>query len=401
MKKVYYRLHQLIFRIGMYFLKWRKPILIQGPNAILDVAEILKERNVLRVLIVTDKQIVNLGLLKEFIQCLESDEIAYAIYDKTVANPTTTNIREALQMYSFNNSQGIIAFGGGSSIDCAKGVAALIARPNKTLRKMSGNMRVRRKTPPLFAVPTTAGTGSETTIASVITDADTHEKFVINDVVLIPDYAVLDPLLTVGLPKSVTAMTGMDALTHAIESYLSKTRTTQTIKDSKEAIKLIFKNIEEAYNNGENVSARMNMLMGSFYAGRAFTRAYVGYVHSIAHAIGGKYNLPHGLVIAATLPRVLEAYGDSVNKPLSELNRINFKGPIIQSCKDSEVFIEKIRYLNDTMGIPATIKEIKVSDIPKLAKMATKEANPLYPVPKILNEKEIESIIEKLIDKGE
>lgn len=254
------------------------------------------------VLIVTDKGIVSLGLLNGLLQDLADTGIRYVVYDNTVPNPTIDNIEEALEAYKKEECQGIIAVGGGSSMDCAKGVGARIARFNKTIPKMKGQFKVLKKLPPLFAVPTTAGTGSETTVAAVTTDSRTHEKYAINDLSLIPHYAVLDPVLTVKLPPSITATTGIDALTHAVEAYIGQRNTTQTILQARTAVELIFENLYEAYQNGENLVAREKMQKASFLAGAAFTRAYVCNVYAIAHTLGGFYSVPHGLANSVLLP---------------------------------------------------------------------------------------------------
>lgn len=216
-------------------------------------------------------------------------------------------------------------------MDCAKGVGARVARPHKKISSMRGELKILKPIPLLIAVPTTAGTGSETTLAAVLTDERTHEKYALNDFVLIPRYAVLDPVLTEGLPPFITATTGMDALTHAVEAYIGKSNTAQTIEDSVAAVKLIFRNLERAYTDGSDMEARENMQKASFLAGAAFTRAYVGYVHAIAHSLGGEYGIPHGLANAVILPYVLEAYGSSVYMSLAELADIVKIGQDLES----------------------------------------------------------------------
>ncbi len=398
MYKIYYRMRQWVFKVGMYALRWRQSEILVGPNSILDLPSLISQQKINKVLIVTDKQLISLGLLNSLKQKLEESHIEFVIYDGTVPNPTNENIEEALSMFNTEKCEGIVAFGGGSPMDCAKGVAARLARPNKTIEQLKGNIRVWKKPPTTFAVPTTAGTGSETTLAAVISDSLTHEKYLINDVVLIPEFAVLDPILTINLPKTVTAHTGMDALCHATESFISQTTTKKSREDSLLAIKLIYSNLEAVYQDGSNVKARENMLVASYHAGAAFTRAYVGYVHSIAHAIGGKYGLPHGYVIAITLPYVLKEYGESVVKPLAELS--DAAGLTVKSKSDEEKaksFIKSIEKFNVKFNIPMKVTELEESDIPHLAKLAAKEANPLYPVPVIFNQKELEMIMKKMI----
>ena len=258
---------------------------------------------------------------------------------------------------------------------------------------MKGILKVNKKLPLLIAIPTTAGTGSETTLAAVITDSETRHKYAINDFPLIPEYALLDANLTVGLPKFVTATTGMDALTHAVEAYIGRSTTKQTRDYSLRAVKLIFENLENAYTDGTNLEARQNMLHAAYLAGLAFTKSYVGYIHAIAHSLGGKYNVAHGLANAIIMPYVLKKYGKKIFKKLWELgvyaNLFDKDTPIEVGAK---YFIEKIENMNANMGIGTRIDEIKAEDIPFLAMTAEKEANPLYPVPVLYTAKQLEEI---------
>lgn len=390
MYKLYCRVYQNTLRVASYFGPWRRPKLLAGENSLRKLPKLIKSKEINNVLIVTDKGIASIGLIDGLIKGLEKQGIGAFIYDKTVPNPTIDNIEEALQLFKQNNCDGIIAFGGGSPMDCAKGVGARIAKPNKSIPEMKGQLKVRKNIPPLFAIPTTAGTGSEATIAAVITDPRTHEKYALNDMVLIPHYTVLDPLLTVNLPSHITSTTGMDALTHAIEAYIGKSNTRATKKFSEEAIKLIFENIEEAYINGNNITARDKMQKASYFAGIAFTRAYVGYVHAMAHTLGGMYGAPHGLANAVILPYVLEYYGESVYKPLAELADLVGIGNLKDTeSKKAKKFIKSIKQLNEDMNIPDKISGILNEDIPILVERALKEANPLYPVPRILGKKDL------------
>jgi alcohol dehydrogenase class IV len=250
---------------------------------------------------------------------------------------------------------------------------------------MKGVLKILKKLPPLFAIPTTAGTGSEATLAAVVSNCKTHEKYAIMDTPLIPHYAVLDPFLTVKLPPHITAATGIDALTHAIEAYVGRSNTKETTQYSKKAVKLIFENLYEAYSNGTNITARTNMQKAAYLAGIAFTRAYVGYVHAIAHTLGGFYSVPHGLANAIILPYVLDYYGESIHKPMAELAEIVGIGePADTHEQKARKFIEAIKELNRRMDIPERVSGIVDSDIPLMVQRAIKEANPLYPVPKIL-----------------
>ena len=395
-KKIYCRAFQSVLKLAIPLLPYREPVLLD------DYAELAKEllsSECQSVLLVTDKTIRGLGLTDALVSQLEEKGIKVAIFDETVANPTTDNVAKALGLYHAFDCKALIGFGGGSAIDCAKAVGARVACPKKSLMKMKGILKVRRKLPPLCAIPTTAGTGSETTIASVITDSVSRHKYAINDFPLIPKYAILDANLTLGLPQFVTATTGMDALTHAVEAYIGKSTTKQTRQQSIMAIKLIFENLLTAYNDGSNLKARQNMLYASYLAGLAFTKSYVGYVHAVAHSLGGKYNLPHGEANAICLPVVLKKYGRSIYKKLYKIaTQIGLCSPATSKEVASKIFIESIEILNKKMGIRDKIPEIKGSDIPALAATAEKEANPLYPVPKLFTAKELEKIYSEVSD---
>ncbi len=392
LKKCYYRVYQKAFKLAMNFLDWSEPQLLEGSGSVLKLPEFIKSKGIKKVLVVTDQGLMSLHLLDPMFEKLKEVGLEYEVYDGVQPNPTISNIEEAREKYLSTNCEGFIAFGGGSSMDCAKVAAARVVRPNKSVRKMRGYLKVLHQLPPFFAVPTTAGTGSETTVAAVVSDPETHEKNAINDISLRPKFAVLDPDLTVGLPKSITSTTGMDALTHAVEAYIGKSNTKQTREQAEKATKLIFDNIETAYNEGTNLEARSNMLKGSYWAGCAFTRAYVGYVHAIAHNLGGLYSTPHGLANAVILPYVLEWYGSTVYTPLSKLaDVVGITGA--NEEEKAKSFIAAIKKFNEDMNIPKTFDMIKEDDLPTLIHRALKEANPSYPVPKIMDYNDMESVI--------
>ena len=397
-KKCYYRINQKVLKFAMRFMDWKEPTLLEGEGAILKLPQFIKDKGINKVLVVTDKGLMGLHILDPMFDELKRVGVEYVIYDGVQPNPTIPNIEECKSIYIDNKCEGIIAFGGGSPMDCAKAAAARVVKPRQSVRKMRGYLKVHKKLPPFFAVPTTAGTGSETTLAAVVTDPETHEKNAIADPCLRPKFAILDPALTVGLPPSITAATGMDALTHAVEAYIGKSNVKSTIRYSEEATILIHKNLEKAYVNGKDMEARNNMLKASFYAGNAFTRAFVGYVHAIAHNLGGMYGTPHGLANAVILPNVLEWYGDKIYKKLAKL------ADLIGICKENDsievkgkAFINEIKRMNKAMNIPETFDFIKEEDIPTLVSRALKEGNPGYPVPKIMNKKDCEQVIRSLM----
>ena len=388
LRKIYCRAFQKAFHIAIPFLPYRKPKIA---GSVKELPEIIMRHKCTHVLIITDGGIMKLGLTRRLEKALKEAGIPYTIYDKTVANPTTVNVREALELYHKEGCDAIIGFGGGSSMDCAKAVGACAVKPNQSLAQMKGILKVHKKLPLLMAVPTTAGTGSETTLAAVITDADTRYKYAINDFPLIPRYAVLDPKVTLSLPPFITATTGMDALTHAVEAYIGNSTTIDTRRDALKAVKLIFENIDIAYEHGDNIQARRNMLHASFYAGCAFTKSYVGYVHAVAHSLGGQYNVPHGLANAILLPLVLREYGSCIDKKLHKLAiAAGLADKNTPDHEAAELFIQAIEEMKERFGIVNIVKEIQETDIPKLAHYADKEANPLYPVPKLMDASQLE-----------
>ena len=386
LKKIYCRTFQTVFKLAIPLLPYRDPKIL---NSIEELPDEFKKKHIATVMLVTDAQLRTLTRPLE--DLLPENGIKCIVYDKTRANPTVANVEEALQIYKENSCEGLIAFGGGSSMDCAKAVGARVACPNKPLSKMKGILKIGRKIPFLAAIPTTAGTGSEVTVTAVITDEKTNYKYPMSDFPLIPKVAVLDPKVTFTLPKSLTASTGVDALTHAIEAYIGRSTTIKTRYFSRTATKLIFENIEKAYKNGYDEEARRNMLMASHLAGGAFSRSYVGYVHAVAHSLGGAYNIPHGLANSVLLPIVLKRYGPKVYKKLKELAVAAGLAHEDESAEfAAKSFISQIEQLNARLDIPTTLKGIKAEDIPELAKRADKEANPIYPVPVLWNAQELE-----------
>lgn len=396
-KHIYYRTYQKVMKFSVNFLDWTPPKLLKGAGAIKELPELVKSQGINNVLVVTDKGLMGLHLLDSLFEGLEKAGVKYSVFDSVQPNPTIYNVEDALKMYKENNCQGIIAFGGGSPMDCAKVTGARVVKPNQSAPDMRGVLKILKKLPPFFAVPTTAGTGSECTIAAVISNPDTHEKNSIMDPVLRPKYAVLDPELTVGLPPHITSTTGMDALTHAVEAFIGKSNTKQTEDDALIATKLVFENIEDAYNDGKNIKARENMLVASYHAGLAFTRAYVGYVHAIAHNLGGMYNIPHGLANAVILPYVLDYFGEAAYSRLAILADVaGVSGQAQGEREKAKNFIAAIRDLNAKMGIPDKFDQIKDEDIQLIAERALMEGNPLYPVPKIMDLEDCKAIIKKL-----
>lgn len=386
-RRIYCRVFQFCFRAALPVMPYREPEILTDME---ELGQTLKQQGKEKALVVTDKGISSLGLLKGLEEGLAKAGISHVVYDDTVQNPTIDNVEQARQLYLSYNCDSVIGFGGGSSMDCAKAAAARIARPRQPVRKMRGLLKIHRKLPVLVAIPTTAGTGSETTLAAVITDSATHHKYPINDFVLIPRYAVLDYHVTTGLPRHITATTGMDALTHAVEAYIGGSTTKLTRRMAETAVCLIRDNLKRAYDNGEDAQARENMLRAAYCAGIAFTRSYVGYVHGVAHSLGGRYGIPHGLANAVILPYFLEEYGVSCEKRLGRLARVCGIAPGEQDDHAaSQSFIGWVREMNRSMEIPEAIEGIREEDIPQMAAHADKESNPLYPVPRLMDAGEL------------
>ena len=383
------RAYQGVFRAALPFLPYREPEILHRCEELPDT---LKQHKIKKILIVTDPGIVACGLMTKVTSVLAKEKISYSVYDQTSANPTVRNVEEALALYQKEHCKALLAIGGGSAMDCAKALGARIACPKKTLGQLKGTLHVLHRIPLLIAVPTTAGTGSENTLAAVITDSEKKHKYVLNDFVLIPRYAILDAELTYSLPPHLTATTGMDALTHAVEAYIGRSTTKETREKALLAVKTIYQNIETAYQDGHNHAAREQMLNAAYLAGFAFSRSYVGYVHAVAHSLGGQYNIPHGLANAVLLPEVLESYGSCIHQKLHML------GCAAGVCTEQDSikagagkFIASIRTLNKNMGIPDFLSGIQERDIETMSVHAAKEANPLYPVPKLMTRRELEA----------
>ncbi len=396
-RKAFCRTFQTAFHMALPFLPYREP---EKLDSIAAIAELLKKKNIKSVMIVTDKGLRTAGLTKPLEELLAARGINCAVYDGTRANPTVANVAEAREMYLKEGCEGMIAFGGGSSMDCAKALGARIAYPKRSLQSLRGVLRVLRRIPLLIAVPTTAGTGSEVTLAAVITDEQKKHKYTMNDFTLIPRYAVLDPEVTYSLPPHLTATTGMDALTHAVEAYIGRSTSRETRERALRATSLIFTYIERAYANGHDREARAKMLEAAYDAGIAFSKSYVGYIHAIAHSLGGQYNIPHGLANSVLMPIVLEDYGKAAHK---KLHRLGIAAGVADE-KDTDAegarkFIAAVRELNRRMNIPEKLRGIREEDIPTMAHHADREANPLYPVPVTMDAKQLEKYYRMVAEK--
>lgn len=396
-KKMYCRIFQFCFKVAIPMLPYYNPTILAKID---DIPEVLAKKKIKNLMLVTDKGIRSFGITQHLENILVENNINLTIYDDVVSNPTIANVEMARELYLNNKCEALIGFGGGSAIDCAKAVGARIANPKKSIQDMAGILRVFKKIPLLIAIPTTAGTGTETTVASLITDSKTKHKYMISDFPLIPKYTVLDPETTRTLPKNITANSGVDVLVHAVEAYIGNSTTKRTREQALEATKLVFQNLKRAYDNGDDMNARENMLWASYLAGCAFTVSYVGYCHAVAHSLGGMYNTPHGLANAVLIPYVLEAYGDKIYKQLKDLaisaGLAKENTPEEQAAKS---FINSIKILNKSLNIGTKLPELQIKDIKALAENASKEANPIYPVPVLMDENELQQLYYALLDK--
>ena len=393
MGKMYCRIYQAVFKIGMYLIPWGMPETLEGAGSVKKLPDLIKKKGYNKVLVVTDKVLMDLGLPKGMLEAMDAAGIEYVVYDGVQPNPTDRNVNEGLKLFRENGCQAMVAFGGGSPMDCCKGIGAMAVKKGKTVEQLQGLFKVLHRIPTIFAVPTTAGTGSETTVAAVITNEKTHHKASMNDTSLMPKYALLDPELTVGLPPKVTSTTGMDALCHAVECYTNNTYNSKLEKKlAEDAVKLIYDNLYTAYCDGSNLEARQNMQKAAFYAGRAFTRGCVGYVHAIGHTLGGLYGTPHGLAMSVILPHVMRQFGSAAHERLARLAEVcGMTGA--NDAEKAEKFISWIEEMKAKMDIPAGLDVIKDEDVPQIIAWAMKEANPLYPVPVVWDKAGFEKCI--------
>lgn len=393
------RTFQTIFRMALPFLPYRQPKLL---GRLRDIAPLLRQKKISSVLLIADEGLRELELTAPLEKSLERAHISCAIHVQRNPIPTISDIESAHKLYIKSGAKAIIAIGGGASIDCAKVAGARIARPTLSVAQMSGLLRIRRRTPMLIAIPSVAGTGSEATLDAVITSDEHRHPYTILDFSLIPEYNVFDAQLSVHLSPQNTAINAMDALTHAIEAYIGRSTSRFSRKMAEEAVMLLSRNMRAAYENGGNLRIRQRMLRAAYCAGVTFTRSYVGYVHAIAHTLSDQYGIEHGLANAVVLPHMLRHYGLSCS---GKLARLAYNADLVSHNVDENVaarrFIRWIEKTNKTFGFPAGFSQIREEDIPEMAKTAAKEANPLYPVPQLMDASELEVVYRMLMIKEE
>lgn len=374
-----------------------KPTLMVGPGSSARLGHAICNFDHQCVLVVTDPGVSKLGLTTALLQALKAGGTAYVVFNQMQPDAPVALIEKGLVLFNKHGCDAVVAIGGGSAMDAAKAIA-LAAANNKHPAQLAGYFKGLRAPVPIYAVPTTAGTGSEVTVAAVISDPDTHRKLVIADTRIVPRMAALDPTLMVGLPPDITAATGMDALTHAIEAYIGHWRTDFTDRMALSAVAMIFEALPVAHANGQDLAAREKMALAANYAGHAFTRANVGYVHAIAHQLGGLYHIPHGLANAVMLPYVLRYLRPAIGAELAALARRTKVGKKTDTeAVLAQKFLDAIDAMNARLGIPATLAALREDDIPALARAARCEADANYPVPMYMSQAVCEGVIRQAL----
>lgn len=394
---LFLKIYMVIFKYVTMIMPFRWPKTFEGADSSLKLVQFIAAQGHKNILVVTDAVLIKLGVLNKIFDELKRLGVNYHIYDGVEPNPTVAQIEAGYDICDKHDCKAILAVGGGSPIDAAKMIGAR-AKNKKPIVKMTGLFRVYRGMLPLYAVPTTAGTGSECTIAAVVTDPVQRKKLAAMDLQLMPTAAALDGALMTGLPAHITAATGMDALTHAVEAFVSRNAFGRTDEKAIEATKLIMKHLDTAVADGSNVEARQQMARASHLAGIAFTQAGVGYVHAIAHKFGALYHTPHGLANAIVMPHVLDYSVDNCAERLAILAKacnIGLAGGTDRQLADA--FIQRIRDMNSKFGIPTQLDKLKAADITEIAQSALAEARFTYAVPRYMDMPTAEGVIRKML----
>ncbi|NKI18705.1 iron-containing alcohol dehydrogenase [Spongiibacter sp. KMU-166] len=395
---LFYKAQMSVIGLVLKAVPVRKPLIYTGPDSTLQLCNHIAVSGHQRILLVTDAILHKMGLLDALKNKLSAAGVEVYVYDGVEPNPTFTQVHAGNELLKKNQCDAVLAFGGGSVIDVAK-VIALAAANGKTPESLVGFLKSRKPGLPFYAVPTTAGTGSEVSVAAVISDPKTHEKGVIADPKSVPLAAALDPNIMLGLPPHITAATGMDALTHAVEAYLATALANdESDAYARGAAKLIFENLEKVYHDGGNVEAREAMAVASCHAALAFNRAGLGYVHGIAHQFSAFYNTPHGLANAIVMPHVLDYQKEVSKTRLAELGvAVGRANPADSKDVQAQKFIDAVRELSLNLGIPTSLDALNVDDIPSIAKGALNEAHNTYFVPQYMKQKQCEMLIKKMV----
>ena len=391
-------LHDLAVALAGFFMKLlpdKIPVTFVGAGAARELCESIAHTHSGKVLVVTDATLVEIGLVDRITDSLDAVGLPWSVYSGVEPDPTFAQVEAGFAQLEREDCEAVLAVGGGSSMDASKVIAAMATNPGP-LHKLEGMMKIKRAPMPLFAIPTTAGTGSEVTLVAVISVPETHAKKFFTDPKLMPLMTALDASLMTGLPAPITAATGMDALTHAVESFLSRMSTETTEMYARISVRLVFDHPHTACSNGNNLEARKAMALASYYGGLAFTRTSIGYVHAIAHTFGAYYRTPHGLANAIVLPHVLEFSKGSAESRLARLAEvIGCEGT--SDREKAERFIDAVRDLMAKIDIPPKLDALIAADIAPIARQALGEAHLNYPVPRYMSQGECEGLLRKMI----
>lgn len=397
LKVLFYRCLMVLLKLIARTMSIRQPQLLAGPGSSLQLCDAIAAAGVRRLLIVTDSMLARIGLLEPMRQRLTQSGVTVVVYDGVQPDPTIEQIEAGVDLLRRSDSQAVLAIGGGSSIDAAKIISAR-ATNSKSITQMMGVLKLRKAILPLYAVPTTAGTGSEVTIGAVVSDPARQRKLTVIDPKLVPQMAALDGSLMKGLPPAITAATGMDVLTHAIEAFVSRLATPETDRAALEATRLVMQYLPRAMVNGADEEARQQMAWASYQAGLAITKAGVGYVHAISHNFGGRYHTPHGLANAIVLPYVLEYSRTHCVDRLAKLAQSSGLGSASENRQQlADRLIGHIRAMNRSFGIPAGLKALRDADIPQIAAAALQEAHFTYGVPRYMDQARCEQMLRRML----
>lgn len=399
MRTLLYRARMLALKGLTMLVPVPRPILFVGADSTRELNRAIARFGARHVFIVTDATLVELGVIQPVVDHLASLEVRTTVFDRVTPDPDFALIDAGAAELEAAGCDAVLAVGGGSPMDAGKVIAARVTG-NKPAAELTGIMKLKAPPLPVYAIPTTAGSGSEVTIAAVLSDREAQLKKPVVDPKLVPVAAALDPKLMLGLPPGVTAATGMDAMTHAVESYLSRHATPDTDRLALAAVRMITRHLPRAWADGSDIEAREAMAIAASYAGSAFTRANVGYVHAIAHQFGARYHTPHGLANAIVMPHVLEYTRPAAEERMAELARAaGVAGETDAELADG--FIQCIRDLNTELGIPSDLAPLKRADVPAIARAALKEAHSLYPVPRYMDRRCCEAVIHRMLPANE
>jgi alcohol dehydrogenase len=397
LRKIIHALYLTLMKTAVSLAPSARHTAFAGSGSSSQLCHHILQTGVKKILVVTDKPLRELGVVERAIGPLLQSDIDIAYYDGVLPDPTYDHVAAGVEVCKQQGSEVILAIGGGSSIDAAKIIAAS-ATSDKAPQDWVGYGKVKHEVLKLYAIPTTSGTGSEATMGAVISDAVTHEKGVISGGTLLPAATALDPDLITGLPPHITAATGMDALTHAIEAYIGVWDRGTRLEDARIGVKLVFENLAAAYHDGGNLEARAGMAMGAYYAGLAINLVNVGNVHAIAHQLGGKYGIPHGLANSLVLPHVLDFCHDEAQQRLAELAVLIGVGTEGEDAGQlAHKFIKAVRDLRTEVGIPDHSDRIKREDYDYLTQLAIAEGS-RYPVPRLLDKESVLAILTHITD---